>query len=46
MRSVAVIATLCGVILLAFLPVWYRTMTGQDQVIVEKVEGSVSASGM
>jgi hypothetical protein len=40
MRSVVVILILCGLILLAFSPVWYETLAGQQQTIINSVETS------
>jgi hypothetical protein len=34
MRSAIVISTLVGLILLAFSPVWYASLAGDNQVII------------
>jgi hypothetical protein len=38
MRSVLVISTLVVLILLAFSPVWYSALSGDNQVIVAPTE--------
>ena len=38
MRSAFVILTLFGLILLAFSPVWYASLIGENQVIVAPAE--------
>jgi hypothetical protein len=38
MRSVLVILTICGLILLAFSPVWYDAMAGKNHVILAPQE--------
>jgi thiosulfate reductase cytochrome b subunit len=40
MRSAVVILILCGLILLAFSPVWYETLAGENRVIVDSVDTS------
>jgi len=35
MRAALVIATLVGLLLLAFAPIWYGAIAGHDRVIVD-----------
>jgi hypothetical protein len=41
MRSAVVILVLCGLILLAFSPVWYEALAGGNRVIVDPTEASL-----
>ena len=42
MRTAAVIAIICTLIILAFSPVWYDSLTGADRNIVDSVESSTA----